>query len=379
MRIAHLAMNHKHLDNVDGFFANVQIDEQVFYFEKLSDKESKLPMYKSKIVQFNCFDAQDYEAIAVELSGYNIVLVHCLTKLHISIINEIDKRFTKIIWVGWGVDYLDLMYDSFFDVLLEKSRALYLELKVGAKTDPMRYQVSADKIAAIRKIDFFSPVLEEEFEMVKQRYDFTSHLIYIDWMYNFDYSSSKLLDYKKNIAKGNSLWLGNSATITNNHADYLEIVEHNQHLKDIDHYIPLSYGFDNYKEAIKLRSQHTLSNHSRVLEGFLDFEAYTKLIVSCKYMVMNHVRQQGMGNVWLGFLSGCSVFLERQSPAYQYFKKQGYNVFSVEQLGTNANLEDFLLNDIESANNFEKITHALSVVKAKDRALTLINIVTNRE
>lgn len=53
---------------------------------------------------------------------------------------------------------------------------------------------------------------------------------------------------------------------------------------------------------------------------------------SCGFVVMNHVRQQGLGTVVQMMYLGAKVFLREESPAYLFLKSRGAHVFAVQEL-----------------------------------------------
>ena len=351
MKVAHLAPNHKHIDNVINLFNGIELVEHVFFLEIQDKKMAEIPICNSNISSFVSFRSDEKELVANKLDNFDLVIVHCLTDLHAGIVNHMNCNSTVVMWKGWGFDYLDLMYLKFTDILEDKSKTLYFDLREDKTNNSSNYHISSERIEAIKKIKYFCPVLKEEFDLIHERHDFTKHLKYVDWMYGFDYSVNEIIEAGYVINKKEGLWLGNSATITNNHFDYLSVVEENKYLSDMMHYIPLSYGFDNYKNKIKSISNSILNDNVIVLDSFLSFDKYMKFIASSKFMVMHHIRQQALGNIWLGLLTGSTIFLNEKSPTYKYFKRNGFVIYPSSELSFKSNPEDFSLNKYERKEN----------------------------
>jgi hypothetical protein len=53
---------------------------------------------------------------------------------------------------------------------------------------------------------------------------------------------------------------------------------------------------------------------------------YLDLVSSCSYQVMNHIRQQGVGNILIMLYLGAMVFLLQENPCLSYFKEHGFVV-----------------------------------------------------
>lgn len=65
---------------------------------------------------------------------------------------------------------------------------------------------------------------------------------------------------------------------------------------------------------------------------FMDFDQYVSMLQSCSVMIMNHKRQQGVGNVGIGIYLGAKVFINPCSPLYDYYKCLGLAVYSSADL-----------------------------------------------
>ena len=61
-------------------------------------------------------------------------------------------------------------------------------------------------------------------------------------------------------------------------------------------------------------------------------EDYNRQIASCGVVVMNHVRQQAVGNISAALYKGARVFLRRENPLFRFFCDNGATVFPMEQL-----------------------------------------------
>ncbi|WP_342804685.1 TDP-N-acetylfucosamine:lipid II N-acetylfucosaminyltransferase [Alteromonas sp. M12] len=375
MRIAHLAVNHKHIDNVINLFNEVELDEHIFFLEKQDEKMAEIPICNSSLNKYINFEVSEQLTVARKLEAFDLLVVHCLTPLHANIINLMTQGSTVIMWKGWGFDYLDLMYDDFSDLLETKSKQLYSKLRLVDGNPSNKYTVSNNKIQAILKINLFCPVFEEEFEIIQAKHSFTQHLQYIEWRYGFDYPMKKVVKAKDCIVKTDSLWLGNSSTITNNHLDYLSIATKNKSLRSLVHYIPMSYGFDNYKNEIKDAAETVLANNFEIIDEFFEFGQYVNLIARSKYMVMNHIRQQAMGNIWIGLLTGCTVFLNEKCPAFNFFKHRGYVFYSINDLNSGSNIGEFQLTEKQANTNAEKALNMFSYQQTSIRTYKLIQLV----
>ena len=68
------------------------------------------------------------------------------------------------------------------------------------------------------------------------------------------------------------------------------------------------------------------------LAEFIDPHEYAEILASVDVAVMNHDRQQAVGNIALNLMHGNRVFLRKTVTTYEFFKSLGGNVFPTEDL-----------------------------------------------
>jgi hypothetical protein len=67
------------------------------------------------------------------------------------------------------------------------------------------------------------------------------------------------------------------------------------------------------------------------VEDFLKPEEYLELINSADVALMNHDRQQGLGNILTLLYLGKKVFLRPDTNSYRYFTSRGIKVFDISK------------------------------------------------
>jgi hypothetical protein len=232
------------------------------------------------------------------------------------------------------------------------------------------------KKSAISRIALFCPVLEDEFHLILKRHDFTKHLTFVEWRYGFEHDIKAISEGATIVKKTHSVWLGNSATITNNHLDYLSLLKQSSYLKTATHVLPLSYGFKNYRDQIvRGFEKNEYIKEPVFMLDFQPFEEYVLKIAECKFMVMMHERQQAMGNIWIGLLSGCEIYLLEGSPTLSFFQNNGFHVYSTNNL-PNINLDkNQLFDNLMALENRDKVIEFFSSEMALFRSKNLLESV----
>ena len=152
------------------------------------------------------------------------------------------------------------------------------------------------------------------------------------WFLLFYYTAEQLnfsnLEYQSiNI---NRLWLGNSATDTNNHLDALDYLKSIQWQGEI--VVPLSYGSAEYREKIIEYGVKNFGEKFIPLVDFIPLEQYHQLMNSCGIVWMNHIRQQAAGNILTAIYMGKVVIMNHNNNLYKTLKEWGIYFESQEIL-----------------------------------------------
>src|SRR5690606_7080247 len=102
--------------------------------------------------------------------------------------------------------------------------------------------------------------------------------------------------------------------------------------KDFNLYVPLSYGSEDYKNRIIKKGKELFGSRFKPLEDFIPYQEYITFLKNIDILILNHRRQQGMGNTIQALGMGKKVFLNSITPQYHLFKKLGIKVFPIENL-----------------------------------------------
>lgn len=329
-RFIHFANDEKFIDKAYDEFQ--QFDSEVESHFTIFSNNSQL-----KHIHFNCTIVKEnyFKESGVEecLNSYDLIIIHFLDSRYFDLLKN-KKVKTKILWIGWGGDYYWLINTlNKFSIYKELTRT-NLGLKDNLLLKILKKFKNRQKVSLLNRINYFSPVLEEDFLLIKKNYK-NFKPAYLAWNYG------NLEDhYESNLPiNGNSILLGNSATATNNHYDLLNIVDQ-LNLSNEKIYVPLSYGEKGYKDRLKNHLLKVGSNEKKMilLEDFLTLNEYNQILSQCPNVFMGHIRQQALGNIISLIYMGAKLFFFKESIVYQYLINKGLVVYSFDQLLENKNL-----------------------------------------
>ena len=243
----------------------------------------------------------------------------------------------------------DSLYDDYTKKLLEN-----LELKKNKKKNDILKQVfrklvyhNDSKRKLIERIDYFAPVLEDEYHMISSQFKYRFPQ-YINWNYgsSAEFVSTEIV----NEITGKNILLGNSADPTNNHIKMINLLK-NKNLKSIEIICPLSYGDSKYADAIESIGKESLNTNFVPIRNFLSFNDYMNIIKNCSNVIMNHVRQQGGGNITSMIYLGAKVFLSPMNPFYKFYCSKGVKLFTIDELFSNFEMVDLCLSETQIRRN----------------------------
>ncbi|MAJ13308.1 MAG: hypothetical protein CMD09_04855 [Flavobacteriales bacterium] len=275
-----------------------------------------------------------------------LLIIHFLSPIKIYVLKNKPQNI-KVIWSVWGSDaYSHFSNQKFFEPLTKNiTRKNLLQIVkfsyIYEYYHFVRYKVKPliKELKILQSIDYVFTVLPNEFKIIKK--EFNLNATYVD----YNYGINKFNDFN-NVTLGNSILVGNSATSSNNHLDVFEII------KDTNHslIVPLSYGaydYKKYKELIIFEGKRIFKKLFIPIEEFMPLKDYRELTSSCNSVIMYHIRQQALGNIFMFLFQGMRVFLNSKSLTYYYLKDKGMIVFDLKK--------DYKLLGIELSEEYKMI------------------------
>lgn len=286
------------------------------------------------------------------------VMFHSLPPSRYKLLEHIpvDK---KVFWFGWGYDYYPLLKKEFPEGLLLRktakavqanvSKLFYRMMKKNVKKTLQLVRLISKPVdsLALKRIDYFSPVLDVESQLVRLHNPwFTAN--YIAW----NYGTVEDDFYLPNIIygqTGKNFLVGNSAWETNNHFEIIDAIKGKVDLSGREVIVPLSYGDNEYRDKVMKYGQQSLGNSFVPLVGFMPYDQYIQKLSTCGFVAMNHIRQQALGNICICILLGAKIFLHTRNPLYHWLKTKGVIVGNVKYPDTQP------LTDVERDLNIQVI------------------------
>lgn len=331
MKILHCVTDDKFIDGAISLYdEDNRVENRWVHF--VNEKKHYLTYIKSKKVE-----VLNIDSFLDVLEGYDVVILHSLPSLPVEQINSIPDKI-KIVWYAWGYDLYDgwnpLIPLSLYLPLTQKIHHQFTKAPTIAKAIKRKIKtwiLPSEYESILSKIDYFSGVFPYEYDLIKKKYA-KFRALPVDFYYaSVDFFIKDTCPFEIS-NKMQNVMLGNSANITNNHADVLKIIENHITIPEGGKVIiPLSYGGTlEYVNIVKGMAYNLLGDKALILDTYMPIERYWALASNCKIAIYAHVRQQASDNIFYQIMSGAKVYFTKKSAAFTYLKSLGLKVYSLE-------------------------------------------------
>lgn len=144
------------------------------------------------------------------------------------------------------------------------------------------------------------------------------------------------------------IMIGNNSSLSLNHLSIIKFFAQFDN-PGFTIILPLNYGNMNYKKYLLNYSKNLLGDKLVVLDNFLSYFEYRKIISNIDVLIMNNIRPQGAGNVHIALHEGKKIYMNPKNTHYRYLIDNGIVIKSTEDL-FNSSIMD-ILNPLEKEVN----------------------------
>lgn len=397
-KIIHVFDDDKFIDPTIKLFEEVQPANSIYYVIKKAGIEFQY-VKSDQVKRIDFEDVQEKKQLFDFInSDFNhVVFFHALNNVKQEIVLHIKTDIKKV-WFIWGYDLYGTWPLLKKNIYLPKTKEV-LNIKSNFKTNlrtnsfafflfrnsnwfkninnklfrVLNNTFNTEYYKAISLIDVVVPVVPTEYQIIegiKLKAQFAP--------FTYGCIEDLLGDKINETVQGKpNILVGNSADPSNNHLDvFIKLAKLNLEGRKI--YVPLSYsGNEAYKKIVIHEGQRLFGANFHPLTDFMALEKYNEILLSCGTLIFNHVRQQGVGNIIIMGYLGATIYLNKKSPVYSYYKQQGMLINEINELTSEHFEKNISLEDIEVNKNIFQDLYSRKNVHLKIR--TLLEIINNNE
>ena len=268
--------------------------------------------------------------IARYVRSGDMVVAHAMTR-HAVVAFAAARRECVRVWSGWGYEYSGSDADPNAGLLEPLTARLAGTLggsdlrRLAGRVTRRLYQPAVHRAAA--SADVFSAPVASDLRVLRSRFpEFRGRYAQICYA-----SVEESFVSASGAPTVSDVLVGNSASPTSNHLDVFEQLRRLE-VADRRIVVPLSYGSAEYRQAVVARGTELFGPRFVPLVDLMPLAAYNELVGGCGVVVMNHVRQQALGNIGTALHAGAHVVLNERSPIFEFLRSRGAVLMSMAEL-----------------------------------------------
>ena len=371
MQIAHITKKSHFFHNVSYQFEKA-FEGQNSYFlhtRELLSQEEKEAFSKVEQIYFVGDKAKDIADLFERIQKFDIVFLHGLDMFSSRLMLFADME-PKVVFLFFGGEIYEnskiLKSKPFGNLTIKKYNNFDNRKERFIENSLYRIKYVFDTLEskikkALQKIDYFAVVHKEDYDFMIANKVMPSSVKYfkfsfypIEFLYNNEIYTSN---------SGNNILIGNSRSYANNHLEIFSILS-KFNIANRKVIVPLSYGNMKGIDSLVQNGKENLGDRFSPLLELMPLDEYNKMLSTCSVAIMNHYRQQAVGNIIALVYSGAKVYLSSQNTVYHFLKRIGCNVYSVENdlITSNINALEPLSKE-ESTQNKEILYRFLNTEK----------------
>ena len=337
-RILHLLQDWLFTDGTVSIFKTMPVENR---FVVLNDGTELKKVKSSDDVEVVQIGSERYNDL-LKPGQWDVVWVFGVTVNEAEFVKRLD-RSVAVVWSVYGIDYVDFSGHWLYGLETTKLMFRITPFKGVIKSLAAYVLACLHLIKFVprwncrffKRVDYFSCVVPTEESWIRRVIGSRKEVKRVDFHYTS--ATADEMHYPVADLKASRIWVGNSATLTNNHLEVFAKINGTEKNISYDILVPLSYSRNGEKEnevtrAILEAGERNFGERFKPIRKLMGLKEYVKLMSSCSVFIFGHRRQQSVGNVLIALKCGGCVFLDPRNPVYRYFLSYGVIVYPISRI-----------------------------------------------
>lgn len=374
IKILHLLSDLKFADIHIARFNDPGFENHFVYLSQDFHQDVRNQMLLQQVVLFS----HEYKLLQEDAGNFDLVFVYNLDYSKACFINGMAAG-VMVIWHLYGTElynhYHPLKYNIYsgltrrvlkinrFTILADRGKRIVSRIKYRL----LRKRPDYDEIKrAVTRIDFLAWYSRSEYCFLQERLPFELPSFF--QLSVLVKEPATAISYNR---KEHQLWLGNSASPENNHADILILLEKLSFAGSI--IMPFSYGNNPLYSRFVKQFKSSTRLEIMLVESFQEYNEFSEMLATCSVAVFNSHRQMALGNIFLALKFGLKIYLNEMNPSLIWLKELGFFVYSIQQDLTKDLLSNELTLAAVTAKQNEATYQRLTAVENNHLFLTAVS------
>jgi dTDP-N-acetylfucosamine:lipid II N-acetylfucosaminyltransferase len=289
--------------------------------------------YVKQSIPFASLYRSEFDTLVGDISKYERVYIHQLSPLLYRWIAT--HKFQELNWMSWGTDLYNLPFVKVNFYERETSRLIRTRFDIQNWLYLLKVYLTnmLFKRTAYSRINNMLTWMRTEFDFARKQIPELKALHqYFFYENQLPYEKIKSIVANTESTRENKLKLivGNSGTAGNNHLDAIRKIDDAG--MEADLFIPVSYGDKSYISQLKKSSTFYKGGSITFIDVMMEFEEYVRFLYSADALIMNHIRPQGYGNVFIMMYMNKPVFFNDKNLSLPDLASAGLRWNTLDQL-----------------------------------------------
>ncbi len=281
----------------------------------------------------------DFIGVLNKLSKKDKLIIHGLFNPRLLAYLFINRRMIKrCTWSIWGGDVYFYKY---------KSNSLRHNL------------IEFLRRSVIPEIPVVTALVKGDYEIIREVYGSNAKYIYSFYPNPVDFQLIDEISISKEKQATKTVMIGNSGDPSNNHGEIFEMLKRFKD-EDIRVICPLSYGDTDYINKTIYKGQKAFGSKFIPLTEYLPPEDYIRVIAEVDVAIMNHNRQQGLGNIIMLLAMGKKVYIREGTSHFQFFIENEIEIYGIESLYESSFTDIFTMHKEQCNKNMIRVKQMFS-------------------
>lgn len=296
---------------------------------------NKKLQYIQQNVSFAKLYSSGFNALVGDTGFYDKVYIHQFTPLLYRWVAH--HNFKELNWMVWGADLYSL---PSVNTLLYEKLTLAKYVNKNFSWQNFLYQAKVFMLHSTYRNKAYAKV-KNVLTWMTSEYNFALHHIQsLKASHQFFFYENQtpykeldklIRDEQGPIHHDPPIYiLGNSSTSELNHLDAVEWMDREGVKADL--FIPVSYGDATYTRFLKKNLSFYKGGAIHFVDRYMNFQEYLQFLYKSDGLIMNNIRPQGYGNIFMMMYLGKKVFLNKKNPSINELNKSGLIWHPMEEL-----------------------------------------------
>lgn len=350
MKTVHLCPDHNFIEDSKNIFNRYYPDQNIFI---INSKKNKLDIIRDG-KDFRIYDltkSDNYYIIAniIKENDVDKIVLHGISSGLLRLIKYLKSIFEfKVYWIFWGYELYQLIgYENNYKLIDAKVNPFkkdtyYLPNNLSKYLRKLTGKYLPDTLKGLLPyIDYFCFWNKMDYDLLLKYYNYPIKYKYFAYSSNYKGCNPVNL-FPLSQRCTNIVMINHQASLFGNHDTVFKKIYLIDKDNKLTKLVPLSYGSKAIRNKVCKLGKTLFGSKFRPILNYMLRNDYFNLLKDVDIAIFGQRRQEASGNIIQMLKNGVKVFLRNDNNLLDFYRQQGYIIFSFEDDLTNMESLDSL-------------------------------------